>query len=231
VRVLAIVPARAGSKRIKGKNLAPLGGKPLVAWAIDAACAARRPARVVVSSDDPGVLELAGALALPRPPELCTDDSPAIDYVKHAIAATEAAGDAPWDAICIVQATSPFTTAADVDATIELCDSSGADAAVSVMQVDHALHPFKFKKLDGTRLVPFIEEERGRIAAHQLPKVYVRNGSVYVARRATVAGGDLFGRDCRGFVMPHERSLDVNEPLDLEFARFLLERRAHEAGR
>ena len=164
------------------------------------------------------------ASALPRPPELCTDESPAIDYVKHAIAATEAAGEAAWDAICIVQATSPFTTAADVDATIELCDTSGADAAVSVMQVDHALHPVKFKRLEGTKLVPYIEEERGRVAARQLPKVYVRNGSVYVARRATVAGGDLFGSDCRGYVMPHERSLDINEPLDLDFARFLFER-------
>mgnify|MGYP000204835496 CR=1 FL=1 len=228
MRVLGIVPARAGSKRIPRKNVADLGGRPLVAWAIDAARAAKTLTRVVVSSDDPEVLELARAidprLALPRPPELSADDSPAIDYLRHAILATEAQGDAPWDATCIIQPTSPFTTAEDIDAVVTLCDRSGADAAVSVMPVDHAMHPIKFKRLEGDRLLPLIEDERGRVMASQLPKVFVRNGSVYVSRRTAVEAGDLLGRDCRGHVMPLDRSLDVNEPLDLDFARFLLAR-------
>jgi CMP-N,N'-diacetyllegionaminic acid synthase len=226
---LGIIPARGGSKRLPRKNLRLLGGKPLVAWAIEAARGARRLDRLVVSSDDREVLDLArhydAGLALGRPDKISGDESPAIDYVRHALAELEGSGQRPFDAIVILQPSSPFTLPADIDATVDLLASSGADSAVSVMQLDHAVHPFKMKVLDGNRLLPYLEEERGRMAAHELPAIYVRNCSVYASRRNVVERGQVIADDCRGYVMPRERSLDINEELDLSFAEFILSRR------
>ncbi len=145
--------------------------------------------------------------------------------MRHALNALEGDGEPLFDTIVIVQPSSPFTLSRDVDATIELLETTGADSAVSVMALDHAIHPAKLKVLEGDRLHPYLEEERGRMAAHELPSLYVRNCSVYASRRAIIEAGQIIGADCRGYVMPRERSLDINEPLDLEFAEFLLGRR------
>jgi CMP-N-acetylneuraminic acid synthetase len=229
VRVLGIIPARKGSKRLPGKNVLPLGGTPLVARVIEAAQAASRIDRLIVTSDDEQVLQIAerygASLRLVRPPQLAADESPAIDYVLHALGALEERGEAPFDAVCILQPTSPFTLPADIDATIRLLETSGADTAVSVVELDHAVHPFKMKIMRGDRLLSFIEEERGRMASYELPKIFVRNCSVYVTRRDIVLDKkQIIGDDCRGYVMPQTRSLDINTEMDLAFAEFLLER-------
>ncbi len=230
MKVLGIIPARRGSKRVAHKNMRPLGGKPLAAWSIEAARQARKLDRIVVSSDDPEVLRLAAdydaSLPLERPAALAADESLAIDYVKHALATLEARGEGPFDSIVIVQPSSPLTIAADIDATVELLATSGADSAVSVVRLDHAIHPLKMKLLLGDRLLPYLEEERGRMASHELPEIYVRNCSVYATRRAAIDRGQLIGDDCRGYVMPRERSIDINDELDLQFAEFLLSRGA-----
>jgi CMP-N,N'-diacetyllegionaminic acid synthase len=228
MRVLGIVPARGGARRVPRKNLRPLGGRPLLAWALEAARGARRIDRLVVSSDDDEVLALARAvetaLALRRPAEFATDTAPAIDYVRHALAAMEGQGEARFDAIAIVQPSSPFTTAADIDATLELLERSGAESAVSVIQVDHAIHPVKLKRMEGDRLLPYLEAEHGRMAAHELPPVFVRNCSVYAAWRALIERGLVVGDNSRGYLMPRERSLDINDETDFAFAEFLVAR-------
>jgi CMP-N,N'-diacetyllegionaminic acid synthase len=96
LKVLGIIPARRGSNRLERKNMHLLGGKPLMVWSIEAARSAKRLDRLVVSSDDPEVLDLTGrydgVTPLPCPAELATDNSPAIDYVRHALAELEGAG-------------------------------------------------------------------------------------------------------------------------------------------
>lgn len=231
MKILGIVPARKGSKRVPGKNTRLLGGKPLCQWVIEAALGARGLDRVVVSSDDEKVLELAarfGAnLPLPRPAELATDTSPSVDFVFHALRELEARGEGPYDAVCIMPSSSPFTLASDIDATIALFKETGAETAVSVMQVDHAIHPIKMKVMDGNRLIPYLEEEGGRMATHELPKIFVRNCSVYVSKRAVFFEyKQIVGRDMRGYVMPPERSVDINIEQDLLFAEFVMERAA-----
>ncbi len=225
LRVLGIVPARAGSKRIPGKNLALLGGKTLLERSLDAATAARSLAAVALSSDDPAALAIARerypqVAVVERPAELATDESPAIDYVRHALAQLPGA----YDAVAIVQPSSPLTAPGDIDATVALCDATGAGSAVTVMRLDHAIHPLKLKRLDGDRLLPYLEAEAGRMMSHELPPLYVRNGAVYVTRRATLDAGRILDDDCRAVVMPRERSVDINDPLDLAFAEFLLAR-------
>lgn len=226
MKVLGIIPARAGSKRVPRKNLQLLGGKPLVAWAIELGRGVATIDRLVVSSDDDEVLTIAAgydaALPLRRPAELAGDTSPAIDYVRHALAA---AGDGA-DAICILQPTSPLTVPSDVEATLALLAASGAESAVTVVKLDHAIHPAKLKTLAGDRLLPYLEDEAGRMAEHELPALYVRNGAVYATRRDVLARGRILGDDCRAHVMPRARSIDINDELDLRFAEFLLARPA-----
>jgi CMP-N,N'-diacetyllegionaminic acid synthase len=179
----------------------------------------------VVSSDDPRVLEIAREYPslhpLERPAELATDTAPAIAYVRHAL---DTLGES-FDAFCIVQPSSPLTLSSDVDGTVELLERTGAETAVSVVELDHAVHPFKMKVMDGDRLLPFLEEEKGRMAAHELPKIFVRNCSVYVSRLSVLdAYGAVVGADQRGYVMPPERSIDINVELDLVIAEVLLSR-------
>jgi len=228
VRTLGIVPARAGSVRLPGKNLAVLGGKTLVERALDAATGASRLIAVALSSDDPRALALgerrAGVIVIERPPELAGERSPAIDYVRHALAAIAARGGEAFDAVAIVQPSSPLTLAGDVDGTVELLAATGADSAVTAVRLDHAIHPLKLKRLDGDRLVPLFADEGGRMATHELEPVYIRNGAVYATRRRVIDRGQILGDDCRAYVMPRERSIDINDRLDLEFAAFLLDR-------
>ncbi|HEV2973136.1 MAG TPA: acylneuraminate cytidylyltransferase family protein [Pirellulales bacterium] len=225
MRILGIIPARGGSKRLPRKNLRLLAGKPLVAWAIEAARGAQRVDRLVVSSDDAEILGLATTydqrLPLRRPAEFCTDTSPAIDYVLHALRSVEPGEPQRFDAVAIIQPSSPLTLPSDIDATIDLLETSGADSAVTVVEVSHDLHPAKFKVMHENRLLPYFEAEAGRMAVHELPRVFVRNCSVYVARRTAIDAGRIIGDDCRGHVMTRERSIDINDELDLAFAEFL----------
>lgn len=109
----------------------------------------------------------------------------------------------------------------DIDNTIRLLKNSNADSSVSVMKLDHATHPIKMKVMEGDKLNPFLEEERGRMAEHELPTIFVRNCSVYVSTLETIQAGKIIGEDCRGYVMPMERSVDINNPIDFDFAEFL----------
>jgi CMP-N-acetylneuraminic acid synthetase len=226
LKILGIIPARAGSSRLPHKNILPLAGKQMVCWVIEAAMKAKRLTRLIVSSDDERVLKLAAGydptLPLKRPVELATASSPAIDYVRHARQALAADDEGTFDIIVILQPSSPLTLAEDIDGTIDLLLSSGADSAVSVVKLDHAIHPAKLKTMDRDRLRPFIEEEHGRMAEHELPAVYIRNCSVYATRCSVIDDGQIIGGDCRGYVMPTERSIDINNELDYRFANFLV---------
>ncbi len=225
-RTLAIIPARAGSKRLPRKSLLELGGVPLVVRVLRAALGARTLDVVAVSSDDPLVLAACSGTPdvklIERPAALATDTSPAIDYVRHTLIELER--DAPpFDVVVILQPSSPLTSSPDIDGTVHLLLNSGADTAVSVVKLDHAIHPAKLKVLSGTRLVPYIEEEGGRMATHELPQVYVRNCAVYATHRHVVEQGLIIGEDCRGFEMPRSRSVDINDDVDFALAQVLFE--------
>jgi len=227
MRILGIVPARGGSKRLQRKNLCLVGGKSLVARAIETALAATELDRVVVSSEDAEILSVAEAygpgIALRRPDSMSTDTSLAIEYVQHALATLELT-EPRYDAVAIIQPSSPLTRPQDIDATVRLLRTSGAESSVSVSKIDQTIHPFKLKVLEGDHLLPYLEDENGRMAQHQLPSLYARNGSVYVTRRDVIESGQLLGHDCRAHVMPREYSVDINDEIDLQFAEFLLER-------
>lgn len=222
--ILGIIPARAGSKRLPGKNKKKLNGKELVRYAIEAASGSQLVTEWVLTTDDDDILAIAAEYdwltAIRRPDAICGDEAQSITYVHHAL---ETLGK-EYDHTVIIQVTSPFTLAEDIDGTVALLLSSGAASSVSVEKIDFAIHPIKLKTMEGNRLLPFLEPENGRMAAAELPTIYVRNGSVYASTIETIRSGKIVADDCVGYVMPRERSVDINDPIDFKFAEFLLNR-------
>jgi len=225
MRVLGLVPARGRSRRVDRKNLAVVGGRTLVRRALDAASVSGRLATIALSSEDPEILAEAEPLThvvqLRRPLELATDNARSYDVVVHALDTLETGG-GRYDAVAVIQCTSPFTAPEDIAGAVEMLERTGAGSVVSVVEVEAIHHPLKLKRMEGDRLLPFLEDDR-MLPSHELPRLWVRNGAIYVSRRETVEAGSLVSEDVRGFIMPPERSHDVDTTLDLAFAEFLIE--------
>jgi CMP-N-acetylneuraminic acid synthetase len=220
VKTLGLVPARGGSTRVPRKNLATLGGVTLVRRALETSLAAGCFDVVALSSEDDEILAEADGLhvvALRRPAELATATSRAADVARHALAEL-----GEFDALAIVQATSPFTAPEDIAGAVELLARTGAESVVTVARIDAALHPAKLKRLEGDRLLPYLEDDR-LTPSHDLPPLWARNGSVYAFRRDIVERGLETAEDVRGYEMPQERSFDIDTARDLAIARLLCE--------
>ena len=227
MKVLGIIPARGGSKRLPRKNVQTIDGVALVVRALKTALAAATLTKVVVSSDDEEILGLVRRVSvqavLRRPAALAGDESKAIEYVRHALHFLESDTGDVFDAVAIVQPTTPGVRPEDIDATVARLWEAGAETSVSVVKLDQLMHPLKLKTWDGVRLHPYIEGEGDRFAAQELPEVFVRNGGVYVTRRSVLDRGVVISADSTAHIMPREFSVDINDPIDLAFARFLLE--------
>jgi len=230
MKVLGVIPARGGSKGIPRKNLVPLLGQPLIVYTLRCAQSSRRLARTVLSSDDPEIIEVARAagadVPFVRPAVFSGDASTSADVVRHALDALAEAGE-DYDAVVLLEPTAPLRTAADIDAALDRLEASGADAVISVCRVD-APHPIKMQRIEADRLVPFLPELwRDGLTRQQLPPVYALNGAVYATRTSVFrATGSLWGRNAAPLVMPPERSVNIDSPLDLGLAELLLGRKA-----
>jgi CMP-N,N'-diacetyllegionaminic acid synthase len=212
--ILGLIPARGGSKGVPRKNLAPVAGKPLLAWTVDAALAATELMRVVVSTDDDEIASAAGVEVLRRPPELAADDTPMLEVVRHAVAELSP------DVVVLLQPTSPIRRAEHVDAAVRLLLESGADSVVSVVAVPHRYRPDALMDVVDGRVVA-----RGSASTRQEKElVYARNGPAVLAVRSDRLGDDLYGGDCRPYLMDGRDSLDIDDPFDLELADLLLRR-------
>jgi CMP-N-acetylneuraminic acid synthetase len=220
VDVLALIPARGGSTGIPRKNLAPVAGRPLLAWTIDAALRSRTVTRTVVSTEDDEIAATArelGAEVLARPSELAADDTPMQPVVAHALDALDTS-----EVLVLLQPTSPLRGAEHVDEAVELLLETGADSVVSVVEVPHRYRPGSLMALDGERLVRLADDHAA--TRQEKPLVYARNGPAVLALRPDRIGTDLYGGDCRPYVMAQRELLDVDEPFDLELAELLLSR-------
>lgn len=227
MEVLGIVPARGGSRRVPDKNLARLEGRTLVRRALQTALDSAAFARVALTSEDPDIRAEAEGLdvdVVARPPELATDTARSFDVVLHALEEVQRTGGLRFDAVAVVQATSPFTAPQDLRDTVALLvGHPEAASAVSVVEVDMVHHPVKLKRLVDGRLQPWLQAD-AMTPSHELPRLYVRNGCVYVSRRSLLEQGTFVAEDALGHVMPPERSVDIDTPLDLAFAEFLVAR-------
>lgn len=211
--ILALIPARGGSRRVPGKNLAVVGGRPLIAWTIEAARHARSITRVVVDTDSPAIAEVArqwGAeVPYLRPPELATDEATSLDVVRQALDRLAAEGFEPqW--VCLLQPTSPLRRAHDIEAAVALALNGGADAVVSVTPRPM---PAAWHRRLGDR-GQLQQPAAGDDATHVL------NGAIYLARSDVLrTQGTWYTPRTLGYVMPVERSLDIDTPWDMRLAR------------
>jgi len=219
--VLALIPARGGSKGLPGKNIRPLHGKPLIGWSIEAARASRHVTRVVVSSDDEAILAVAraGGAETPfvRPKSLAQDDTPGIDVVLHALDILPG-----FDWVVLLQPTSPLRTAGDIDAAIERCFEADAPACVSVCETGAS--PWWMFSLDaGGRMRSFLPSEQRPARRQDLPALYALNGALYVARVDWLRQTRSFlTEETLAHVMPPERSVDIDTLFDFRLAECLL---------
>ena len=186
-RVLAIVPARGGSKGLPRKNLRELGGVPLVVLAGRVAQQIPEIDRAVVSTDSPEIVAAAleGGLAAPfmRPESLSGDLIGDVDVLLHALEATEKADDARYDVVVMLQPTSPLRTAHEVQACLDMFVANDADSVWSVSRIDRKYHPLKQLSVDGNRLSYYDSRGSRIIARQQLEDMYIRNGVAYVLSR------------------------------------------------
>lgn len=227
-KVLAVIPARGGSKGVPRKNVRLLCGRPLISYTIECAHAARELFhRVVVSTDDEAIASVArqyGAdVPFIRPAELARDDSPAIPVVQHAVAWIEEHDHIRLDWVLLLQPTEPFRTPDDIRRCLELGLAGGCDSVISVVQV-FAVHPILMKRIEQDRLLPFcLEEKEGTRRQDYRPAAYMRNGAVYLTRRdVLMEQGSIWGNDIRPYVMPLEHSVSIDTELDLKMAEVLM---------
>jgi CMP-N,N'-diacetyllegionaminic acid synthase len=215
-RVIAVIPARGGSKAVPGKNIRPLGGKPLIVWSIEVAQQVAEIDRVIVSTDDLKIAAISrehGAEVYDRPPHLATDTALVIDALKDLIQTLQKEQEDPgW--IVLLEPTCPLRTAADVGDCLQLLSRGGYDSAATFKEAE--LNPHRaWRIVDGNPEV-FIPGAVPWLPRQQLPKAYQLNGAVYVFR------ANLLARETRSIlpgkmaavVMPRERSHDIDDSVD-----------------
>lgn len=227
--VLALVTARGGSKGIPGKNIACVCGKPLIAWTIEASHAAKRVTRTIVSTDDPAIAAAArdaGAeIPFMRPPELAQDNTPHIDVLVHALQWVKQNESRLPDYLLLLQPTSPLREGSDIDVAIELAECHSADSVIGVSACEKHPYWMKTREADG-RLRNFLPDVEMGTHRQHLPPVYAVNGALYLARPELLLKQRTFYSDkTYGYVMPRERSVDIDEPIDLKLCDLLLRER------
>lgn len=222
--VLALIPARGGSKGLPGKHVRELGGKPLLAWTIEAALRSTCLDRLVLSSDDEEIMRVAREhgceVPFKREASLATDDASTMDVVLDALQRCPG-----YDWVLLLQPTSPLRTSFDIDDFMRDTVQSGANAAVSVYASPDS--PYWMFRLDGDhRLQPLLGESLAT-RRQDLPPVYMLNGALYAARSNWFQQERTFlSPQTRAWSMPASRSVDIDDELDLMMANQLLGVRA-----
>lgn len=224
MRILALIPARGGSKGIPRKNIKSIAGKPLIAWTIEAALCSRVLDAVVVSTEDEEIAEVArqwGAqVPFRRPAELARDDTPGINPVLHALEQLP-----NFDAVLLLQPTSPLRTTEDIDACIGLAQDMQAPSVVSVSEPGK--HPYWMYRLGADQRLQTLIDVPPISRRQELPPVYAVNGALYYIRADWLRQHHAFvTTETVAYVMPPERSVDMDTLLDWKLAEMLLKERA-----
>jgi CMP-N,N'-diacetyllegionaminic acid synthase len=224
LNVIALIPARGGSKGIPRKNLQPVAGIPLVLRALQSALAARRVSRVLLSTDDDEIYDLCAATnaeTVRRPDPLATDDATAMQVIRHALTHADQTGPRV-DALVLLEPTSPFRTPDIVDACIEKLEDGETRTVLSVTQLER--NPRYIFNVDGDHANQLFDGEELRFARRQefthLKRV---NGCVYAMTRANIEAGEIVVPPIRVVEMPPERAANIDTPFDLDFANFVAE--------
>jgi N-acylneuraminate cytidylyltransferase len=220
-KVLAVIPARGGSKGVPRKNIRNVAGKPLIAWTIEEAKKSAYIDRLVLSSEDMEIIEVARSLGCEvpfvRPLELAQDDTPGIEPVLHALSMLPG-----YDYIVLLQPTSPLRTVADIDSAVELCLHNKAKACVSVVVTEKDPH-WMYILDDKSRLHPVLENGSTYTRRQDLPDIFAENGAIYIAEKEWLLQNRAFETsETIAYKMPRERSFDIDTDLDIILCETLL---------
>jgi len=224
---LAIIPARGGSKRLPRKNVLDLAGKPLITWTIQAGLKSKYIDKVIVTSDDEKILDIAKffyAETIKRPDELASDTATTFDAIKHVIENIE-----KYDYVVLLQPTSPLRNEKHLDEAIELLMSKKADAVISVCKMDHSPLWSNVLPEDGS-IVNFLKDDIKNKRSQDLPSYYRLNGAIYICRTDVLLDEETFFINDNIFAYQMERksSVDVDNNIDFELARILKENKIDE---
>jgi CMP-N,N'-diacetyllegionaminic acid synthase len=231
MKIMGLIPARSGSKGVPRKNIRLLAGKPLITWTIEQALASRCLDRVIVSTDSCEIADIAkgyGAeIPFLRPAELASDETPDLPVYRHALSwIGEREGYCP-DYVVWLRPTSPLRTASDISAAASLLVASDADCVRSVCRMD--AHPYYSLRIVENRLCSFLPsaDDRHYLRRQLLPEVYHVNGCVDVVRCTSIKDPELlFSGNMLPYIMPLERSLDIDTDFHFRIAEFLMNGRA-----
>lgn len=227
--MIALIPARGGSKGVPGKNIRYLDGMPLLAHTIGVAHKSAKIDRIILSTDSKEIAEIGiecGAeVPFMRPSELAQDDSLDIDNSIYTIERLNKEFDGYYDRFVTLQPTSPLRTSEDIDNAINIFVEHNADAVVSVCEVPYC--PEWLQKIDKNgNLTEWLDTEIALENRQKLETAYVPNGAVYVLKLATLKAKRTYYTDkTYPYVMPPERSIDIDTYFDFELAEFIMGRK------
>lgn len=226
-KILCIIPARGGSKRLPGKNIKLLNGIPLIGYAIAAAKGSQHVDRVIVSTDNESIAKMAreqGAeVPFMRPIELASDTTPTLPVLQHVVKHFEDVGE-KFDLIVLIQPTVPGVESGDVDAAIDKLVSAGANSCVSLCDIiDHPEWMYRLGAEE--RITPYVEN--APVQSQNMEQLYRLNGAIYVTSRdVLMEKGKIYNNDnCTYILMPRERSTDIDTQLDFVIAEQLMKNR------
>jgi CMP-N,N'-diacetyllegionaminic acid synthase len=228
VKRLCTICARGGSKGLPNKNVMPLDGKPLLLWTLDQAKACGLFERIAVSSDSPAILQLAetwGAELVLRPQELATDEVSKIEAIRHAVMDAESKAGTTFDQVVDLDVTAPLRTTEDIRGAIALLETSGADNVITGCPARRSPYFNLVEEGPGGVVKLAKVPDRPILRRQDVPACFDMNASIYVWRRDTfVRDPRVFYENTRIYVMPPERSHDIDSELDFAFVELLLSR-------
>ena len=227
-KIISIIPARGGSKGLPRKNVALLDGKPLIAYSIESALKSNLVNRVIVSTEDAEIAVVSrrhGSEVSNRPKELAQDDTPTISVVQQVLHQLEGDGYIA-EVVVLLQPTTPLRTSEDIDAAIQLFLTSNCQSVVSICEMEHS--PYWSFQVEKGYLKPLLGEKYLNIRRQDLPKVYLPNGALFVSSpRILYETKSFYSSRTIPYIMPPERSIDIDSENDLLDAEILLEKSLH----
>lgn len=224
-KILAIIPARGGSKGVPRKNTKNLNGKPLIAYTIEAAKASKYIDKIIVSTEDEEIKKVStnfGAeVPFLRPKELATDISPSIDAILYTINRLMEEYNYIPDYICLLQCTSPLRNGRHIDEAFEKLKKTNMDAIVSVCESE--VNPYWSNVFKGDKLDYFLEEGKKITRRQDLPSVYSLNGAIYIVKTHVLLNERTFEpQNLTGYVMSDMESVDIDTALDFKIAELIM---------
>ncbi|NJY63637.1 acylneuraminate cytidylyltransferase family protein [Salinimicrobium sp. CDJ15-81-2] len=227
MKILGLIPARGGSKGIPGKNIKPLQGKPLLQYTFESARDSKKLSKLILSSDDPEIIAVAERIGLEvpftRPAALAADDTSSLEVVQHALNFFAQKGE-NFDAVCLLQPTTPFRRPGLIDEAIGKFISGNFDSLISVRKVPPEFSPhWVFEEVNG-RLKIATGETEIITRRQELPKAYHRDGAIYLTKtEVLLEQNSLYGRNIGFIDTTGDPYVNIDTQEDWEEAEFLVE--------